>query len=78
MRRAWTWITRAGIAIYVLIVGLFGGGAKVIVDRREMYGGDPRNDPYSPDFDPDHRPDPRRRPRSLRRGACRGRGSGAW
>lgn len=60
MRTAWKWLKRIGIGIYVLIAGLFGGGGKVIVDRREMYGDDPRNDPYSMEFDPDHRPDPRR------------------
>ena len=60
MRTAWKWLKRIGIGIYVLIAGLFGGGGKVIVDRREMYGDDPRNDPYSTEFDPDHRPDPRR------------------
>lgn len=36
---------------YWAIVGLVGLG-QPIVDRRSMYGDDPRNDPYSIEFDP--------------------------
>ena len=39
-------------SVYWAIVGLVGLG-RPIVDRRAMYGDDPRNDPYSLDFDPD-------------------------
>jgi hypothetical protein len=45
-------LKRAGIAVYVLIAGIFGGGGPVIVDRRDMYGDDPANDPYSTEYDP--------------------------
>lgn len=37
--------------VYWAIVGLVGLG-RPIVDRRSMYGDDPRNDPYSIEFDP--------------------------
>ena len=36
---------------YWVIVGIIGLG-RPIVDRRSMYGDDPRNDPYSVDYDP--------------------------
>ena len=39
-------------AVYWLIVGIFGIG-RPIVDRRSMYGDDPRDDPYSIDYDPE-------------------------
>ena len=60
MARLWTWVKRIGVAIYVLIAGLFGGGGPVIVDRKQMYGDDPTNDPYSPEYDPDPKRDLRR------------------
>jgi hypothetical protein len=60
MTRLWTWVKRIGVAIYVLIAGLFGGGGPVIVDRTQMYGDDPTNDPYSPEYDPDPKRDLRR------------------
>jgi hypothetical protein len=58
MKRVWTWVRRIGIGLYALIAGALGGAGagRVIVDRREMYGDDPRNDPYSPEFDPTHKP----------------------
>ena len=58
MQRVWRVIRGIGIGLYVLVAGaLGGGGGHVIVDRRDMYGDDPRNDPYSPDYDPNHRAD---------------------
>ena len=36
---------------YWVIVGIIGLD-RPIVDRRSMYGDDPRNDPYSVDYDP--------------------------
>jgi hypothetical protein len=56
MSRAWKWLKRIGIALYAVIAGLVGGGGRVIVDRRDMYGDDPANDPYSHDFDPNRQP----------------------
>lgn len=53
MNTLWTWVKRVVVGAYALVAGLIGGGGKVIVDRREMYGDDPANDPYSMDFDPD-------------------------
>ena len=53
MRTVWKWLKRAGIGVYVLILGAVGGGGgHLIADRRDMYGDDPANDPYSPEFDP--------------------------
>ena len=37
-------------SIYWAVVGLIGLG-RPIVDRRAMFGEDPRNDPYSIEFD---------------------------
>lgn len=42
------------VAVYWLIVGMFGIGGP-IVDRRSMYGDDATNDPYSIDYDPSRR-----------------------
>ena len=56
MRHVLRWLKRIGIGVYVLVAGLLGGGGRVIVDRREMYGDDPANDPYSPDFDDVRKP----------------------
>ena len=42
------------LAVYWIVVGIFGIGGP-IVDRRSMYGDDPKNDPYSIDYDPDRR-----------------------
>jgi hypothetical protein len=55
MKTAWIWLKRIAIGAYALVAGAIGGGGRVIVDRREMYGDDPANDPYSMDFDPDRR-----------------------
>jgi hypothetical protein len=46
------WRQRLASAFWA-VVGIVGLG-RPIVDRRSMYGSDPRNDPYSLDFDPDH------------------------
>lgn len=55
MQRVWRVMKGIAIGLYVLVAGALGGGAgHVIVDRRDMYGDDPRNDPYSPDYDPNH------------------------
>jgi hypothetical protein len=37
-------------AIYWVIVGILGIG-RPIVDRRSMFGDDPKNDPYSLEYD---------------------------
>jgi hypothetical protein len=42
------------VAAYWVVVGIFGIGGP-IVDRRSMYGDDPKNDPYSIDYDPSRR-----------------------
>jgi hypothetical protein len=42
-------LERLGVAFWAL-VGMAGLGGP-IVDRRSMYGDDPRNDPYRLDFD---------------------------
>lgn len=55
MNVVWTWVKRIAVSAYALVAGLIGGGGRVIVDRRDMYGDDPANDPYSPDFDPSRR-----------------------
>ena len=52
MSTAWKWLKRAIVGIYAAVVGALGGGGRVIVDRRDMYGDDPRNDPYSIEYDP--------------------------
>ena len=52
MHTLWKWMKRAVVGVYAWIVGLFGGGGHVIVDRRDMYGDDPANDPYSTEYDP--------------------------
>ena len=47
-RSSWRrWLENA----YWVIVGIIGLD-RPIVDRRSMYGDDPRNDPYSVDYDP--------------------------
>jgi hypothetical protein len=38
-------------SIYWAIVGIVGIG-RPIVDRKSMYGDDPKNDPYSTEYDP--------------------------
>ncbi|HJP72505.1 MAG TPA: hypothetical protein VJ975_12380 [Candidatus Limnocylindria bacterium] len=55
MNVMWAWVKRIVVGAYALVAGLVGGGGRVIVDRRDMYGDDPANDPYSPDFDPSRR-----------------------
>ncbi|HEU4862725.1 MAG TPA: hypothetical protein VFU44_03030 [Candidatus Limnocylindria bacterium] len=52
MNTLWTWVKRVAVGAYALVAGLIGGGGRVIVDRRDMYGDDSANDPYSMDFDP--------------------------
>jgi hypothetical protein len=39
------------LGLYWLVVGVIGLG-QPIVDRRSMFGVDPKNDPYSHDYDP--------------------------
>jgi hypothetical protein len=48
----WTWLKRVVVGVYAAIAGLAGSGGKVIADRRDMYGDDPKNDPYSIEYDP--------------------------
>jgi hypothetical protein len=55
MKSVWLSLKRIAIGAYALVAGAIGGGGRVIVDRREMFGDDPANDPYSMDFDPDRR-----------------------
>ena len=55
MNVMWAWVKRIVVGAYAIVAGLVGGGGRVIVDRRDMYGDDPANDPYSPDFDPSRR-----------------------
>jgi hypothetical protein len=46
MQRIVTWLKRIGIGIYALVAGaVVGGGCRVIVDRRDMYGDDPDERP---------------------------------
>jgi len=52
MSTVWKWLKRAIVGVYATVVGLVGGGGRVIVDRRDMYGDDPKNDPYSIEYDP--------------------------
>ncbi len=52
MNTVWTWLKRVVVAVYAAIAGLAGSGGKVIADRRDMYGDDPKNDPYSIEYDP--------------------------
>ena len=52
MRTIGTWLKRGVVAAYAAISGLFGGGASVVVDRRDLYGDDPKHDPYSIEYDP--------------------------
>jgi hypothetical protein len=47
-RRAWK--DRLAAA-YWIVVGVFGFG-RPVVDRRAMFGDDPRNDPYSLEYEP--------------------------
>ena len=42
------------VAAYWVVVGLIGMG-RPIVDRRSMFGDDPKNDPYSIDYHPTRR-----------------------
>jgi hypothetical protein len=51
----WKWLKRGIVAVDATIVGLIGGGGRVIVDRRDMYGDDPKNDPYSIEYDPSNK-----------------------
>jgi hypothetical protein len=39
------------LGVYWLVVGVIGLG-QPIVDRRSMFGVDPKDDPYSPEYDP--------------------------
>ncbi len=39
------------LGVYWAIVGIVGYG-RPIVDRKSMYGDDPKNDPYSIEYDP--------------------------
>ena len=55
MKAVWKWLTRLAVGVYAAIVGVLGGGGRVIVDRRDMYGDDPRNDPYSIEYDPSNK-----------------------
>ena len=55
MSTIWKWLKRGVVGVYATIVGLVGGGGRVIVDRRDMYGDDPRNDPYSIEYDPSNK-----------------------
>jgi hypothetical protein len=41
-------------ATYWVVVGIIGMG-RPIVDRRHMFGDDPKNDPYSIDYEPSRR-----------------------
>ena len=52
MGTVWKWLKRAVVGLYAAVAGLFGAGGNVIVDRRDMYGDDPKNDPYSIEYDP--------------------------
>ena len=52
MSTIWKWLRRGVVGVYATIVGLVGGGGRVIVDRRDMYGDVPKNDPYSIEYDP--------------------------
>jgi hypothetical protein len=52
MSAVWKWLKRGIVGFYAAIVGLVDGAGRVIVDRRDMYGDDPRNDPYSIEYDP--------------------------
>jgi hypothetical protein len=42
------------LSLYWVVVGIIGIGGP-IVDRRSMYGDDPKNDPYSTSYDPSRR-----------------------
>ena len=42
------------LAVYWVVVGLIAMG-RPIVDRRSMFGDDPKNDPYSIDYHPTRR-----------------------
>lgn len=55
MNTIWKWLRRGIVGVYATVVGLVGGGGRVIVDRREMYGDDPKNDPYSIEYDPSNK-----------------------
>ena len=52
MSTIWRWLKRVVVVVYAAVAGLFGVGGRVIVDRRDMYGDDPKNDPYSIEYDP--------------------------
>ena len=55
MSTIWTWLKRGVVVVYAAVAGLFGAGGRVIADRRDMYGDDPKNDPYSIEFDPSNK-----------------------
>lgn len=55
MSTIWKWLKRGIVGAYATVVGLVGGGGRVIVDRRDMYGDDPKNDPYSIEYDPSNK-----------------------
>ena len=55
MNTVWKWLKRGIVGVHATVVGLVGGGGRVIVDRREMYGDDPKNDPYSIEYDPSNK-----------------------
>ena len=55
MSTIWTWLKRVVVVVYAAVAGLFGAGGRVIADRRDMYGDDPKNDPYSIEFDPSNK-----------------------
>ena len=55
MSTIWKWLKRGIVGVYATVVGLIGGGGRVIVDRRDMYGDDPKNDPYSIEYDPSNK-----------------------
>ena len=56
MNTIWRWAKRVVVGVYAAIAGLFGASGNVIVDRRDMYGDDPKNDPYSIEYDPSNKP----------------------
>ena len=55
MSTIWKWLKRSIVGVYATVVGLVGGGGRVIVDRRDMYGDDPKTDPYSIEYDPSNK-----------------------
>ena len=51
--RKWPKLVIGGL--YVLALGLVGAAGTIIMNRRQMYGDDSKNDPYSPDWEPSKR-----------------------